>query len=124
MAQLNAAVVNFFTQWPDDATLTLIQNRRQYQHDFSRTRIHDQKRLWRRIARNINNAHPNFAPRRRQCKSKWNALKSGYENLKRLQPGGNPEGFPTHRTSFHDEHFHKELSDEFWLVECNYLLFN
>ena len=79
MAQLNAAVVNFFIQWPDDAMLTLIQNRRQYQHEFSRTRIHDQRRLWRRIARNINNAHPNFAPRRRQCKNKWNALKSGYE---------------------------------------------
>jgi Myb/SANT-like DNA-binding domain len=123
MAQLNAALANFFTQWPDDAVLSLIENRRRYQHEFTTTRIHDQKRLWNRIARNINNDHPQFAPTRKQCRTKWNALKSGYENLKRLMDG-NPQGFPTHTPTLHDERFHEELSDEFWLVECNYLLFN
>lgn len=126
MAQLNAGgigIVNFYIQWPDDATLTLIQERRLYQQVFNLTPIHQQKRLWTIISQNINNDHPAFAPTKKQCRNKWNSLKSGYENLKRLLDG-NPEGFPTHRPTHHDEHFHEELSDEFWLVECNYLLFN
>lgn len=126
MAQLNAAgigIVNFYIQWPDDATLSLIQYRQFHQHIFSITPIHDQKPLWNQISQSINNDHPNFAPTKRQCKNKWNALKSGYENLKRLIDG-NPEGFPTHTPTLHDERFHEELSDEFWLAECNYLLFN
>lgn len=126
MAQLNAAgigLVNFYIQWPNDATLSLIQYRRIYQNVFSTTRIHEQKRLWNQISQEINNDHPNFAPTKEQCRNKWNALKSGYENLKRLLDG-NPEGFPTHTPTIHDEHFHQELSDEFWLAERNYLLFN
>lgn len=31
---------------------------------------------------------------------------------------------PTHTPTLHDERFHEFLSDEFWLVERNYLLFN
>lgn len=130
MAQLNAAggigIVNFYIQWPNDATLSLIQYRRLFQPVFSTTRIQNQKPLWNQIATNINNDHPNFAPSKRQCKNKWNSLKSGYENLKRLLDG-NPEGFPTHTPTRHDERFHEELSDEFWLSESNYLryfLFN
>jgi hypothetical protein len=125
MAQLNAAgigVVNFYIQWPNDATLSLIQNHQLYQPIFSMTPIHDQKQIWNQVAQNINNNHPNFAPTKRQCKNKWNSLKSGYENLKRLLDD-NPEGFPTHTPTLHDEHFYKELSDEFWLTERNYLLF-
>ncbi|GBB94180.1 hypothetical protein RclHR1_23000001, partial [Rhizophagus clarus] len=79
MAQLNTGAL----QWPNDATLSLIQYRRL---------------------------------------NKWNALKSGYENLKRLL-SGNLEGFPTHTPTLHDERFHDELSDEFWLAESNNLLF-
>jgi hypothetical protein len=124
MAQLNAAgigVVNFFVQWPDNAVLTLIQYRRQHQPDFCTTPIHEQKHIWDQISQDINNDHPNFAPDKSQCRNKWNALKSGYENLKRLM-GGNPEGFPTRTPTLHDERFHEELSDEFWLRECNYLI--
>src|ERR1043165_4712127 len=113
MAQLNAGgrirIVNFYIQWPNDAVLSLIQYRRLYQPVFSTTPIHDQKALWNWIAQNINNDHPNFTPTKRQCKNKWNALKSGYENLKRLLDG-NPERFPTHTPTLHDEHFHEELS--------------
>jgi hypothetical protein len=124
MAQLNPVgigIVNFYIQWPDDATLSLIQYRRLFQNLFNTTPIHDQKTIWNRISQNINNDHPNFAPTKRQCKNKWNALKTGYENLKRLL-NENLEGFPTHTPTLHDERFHEELSDEFWLVECNYLL--
>jgi len=123
---LNAAgieLVNFYIQWPKDATLSLIQYRRLYQTNFSTTPIHEQKRLWSRISQGINDDHPDFAPSKRQCRNKWNSLKSGYENLKRLLDG-NPEGFPTHIPTIHDEYFHEELSDEFWLTECNCLLFN
>ena len=127
MAQLNAGrgivVANFYVQWPNDATLSLIQYRRLYQNMFSTTPIQQQKRLWRQIAREINNDHPNFAPNRNQCRNKWNSLKSGYENLKRLLDG-NPERFPTHTPTLHDERFYDELSDEFWLLECSYLFFN
>ena len=120
---LNARLVNFFIQWPDDATETLIERRQAYQYEFSTTSIQDQKRLWRAISREIRNRHIAFAPSRRQCRNKWNALKSGYENLKRLL-NGNPDSLPTRTPTLHDEIFHKALSNEFWLVERNYLLFN
>jgi hypothetical protein len=125
MAQLNAAigVVNFYVQWPQDATLTLIEERRLHQQLFCSTPINEQKQLWAQISQNINTDHPNFAPTKKQCRNKWNSLKSGYENMKRLLDG-NPQRFPTHRPTQHDEHFHENLSDEFWLVECNYLLFD
>lgn len=117
---LNAQLPNFFIQWPDDATRTLIERRRAAQAEFCWTPLHSQKRLWRAIAGAINNAHPAFAPSRKQCRTKWNALKSGYENLERLL-NGNPEGFRTHTPTMHDQRFHEVLSDEFWLVERNYL---
>lgn len=126
MAQLNPlgiGVVNFFVTWPDDATLSLIRYRRHHQINFSTTSVHDQKRFWRQIAQDINFDHPNFAPTKKQCRNKWNSLKSGYENLKRLL-AGNPEGFPTRAPTLHDERFHEELSDEFWMAERNYLLLN
>ncbi|CAB4388578.1 unnamed protein product [Rhizophagus irregularis] len=107
---------------PDDAALTLIQCRRAYQPLFTTTRLHNQKQLWRGIARDIRNNHI-FRPTRKQCREKWNALKSGYENLERLI-NRNPEGYPTRTPTLHDERFHQELSDEFWRVERKYLLFN
>jgi hypothetical protein len=120
---LNAHLPNFYVQWPRDAVRTLIERRRANQQLFCTTTIRGQKRIWRAIAVDINNAHPNFAPTRTQCRTKWNALKTGYENLKRLL-SGNPQRFPTHTPSLHDEEFHEGLTDEFWLVECKYLLFN
>lgn len=122
MALLNAALPNII-QWPNDAVLTLIQRRRAYQPDFNTTSLHRQKYIWRRIKQEIITAHPNFAPRRKQCRNKWNALRSGYENLKRLI-NGNPDEFPVHTPTLHDERFYNELSDEFWLTERKYLLFN
>ena len=113
----------FYYQWSDDAVDTLIRCQWVNQELFTTTPINSQKRIWRRIAQEIINAHGNFAVNRTQCRNKWNALKSGYENLKRLL-NGNPDGFPTHTPTLHDEKFHEALSDEFWLVECNYLLFN
>jgi hypothetical protein len=120
MAALQGNLPNFFIQWPDDAVLTLIRRRRAYQFLFSTTALRNQKRIWRRIAREINNTHATFAPTKGQCKNKWNALKSGYENLERLI-NGNPDEFPTRTPTLHDERFHQELSDQFWLTERKYL---
>ncbi|GET53305.1 hypothetical protein GLOIN_2v1766080 [Rhizophagus irregularis DAOM 181602=DAOM 197198] len=66
------------------------------EQEFCRTSIYKQKQIWNQ---------------------------SGYENLKRLL-NENPEGFSTHTPTLHDEYFHEELSDEFWLTKHNYLLFN
>ncbi|GBC16066.2 hypothetical protein GLOIN_2v1789989 [Rhizophagus irregularis DAOM 181602=DAOM 197198] len=116
MAALNLnANLPVYIQWPNDAALTLIQRRRAYQPLFTTTRLYDQNQLWRRIARDIRNNHI-FRPTRKQCREKWNALKSGYENLERLI-NRNPEGYPTRTLTLHDERFHQELSDEFWRVE-------
>jgi len=53
MAQLNTGAL----QWPNDATLSLIQYRRLYQRFFCTTAIHDQKVIWTQISQNINNDH-------------------------------------------------------------------
>ncbi|GET58931.1 hypothetical protein GLOIN_2v1789989 [Rhizophagus irregularis DAOM 181602=DAOM 197198] len=116
MAALNLnANLPVYIQWPDDAALTLIQRRQAYQPLFTTTRLHDQNQLWREIARDIRNNHI-FRLTRKQCREKWNVLKSGYENLERLI-NRNPEGYPTRTPTLHDERFHQELSDEFWRVE-------
>lgn len=108
--------------WRNDATLTLIRRRRVYQGRFASLATRNQRAIWTIIRNDITAAHPNFRPTRKQCRTKWNALKSGYENLERLL-SGNPNGYRTRTPTMHDERFHEELSDEFWLAERNYLLF-
>ena len=72
---LFAALPVFFIAWPDDATLTLIQLRRQYQGHFSISRIRDQGALWAQISQGVTAQHPGFRPTPQQCRSKWNNLK-------------------------------------------------
>ncbi len=115
---LQGNLPNFFMAWPSNAILTLIRYRRHNQDRFANSPLNQQGRIWARIAQNINNAHPNFVPTQAQCRNKWNSLKSGYQNLRRLLEG-NREDYPVHTPSQHDYEFHDELSDEFWLVECN-----
>lgn len=119
MANLNAALSQTFYAWPDNAVQALIRQRRAYQGLFATSALRDQGTYWARISSYIAR-NSNFAPTDRQCRTKWNALKKGYENLERLLDG-NPEGYPTHTPTMHDERFHDELSDEFWLTERNYL---
>ena len=119
---LVARLPNIQNAWPDDATLTLIRLRRQYQHQFSTSRVHDQHVYWEEICQHVTNQHPNFAPTMTQCRTKWKSLKSGYENLSRLMDG-NAQRYPTHTPSMHDEQFHEELLDEFWTIERKYFYF-
>jgi hypothetical protein len=108
--------------WSDNSARTLIRRRRHYHNTFNITPQQRQRRLWRQISLEIFNENPtNARPSTDQCRNKWNALKSGYENLRRLI-NGNPYGYPTHTPTLHDELLFYELSDEFWLIERNYLL--
>lgn len=105
----------FFRMWPDDAVQTLIRRRRLYHPIFATTRQNEQTAYWTRISQDVMAAHPGLSVTADQCRNKWNSLRSGYENLVRLD-NGNPEGFPTRTPSMHDERFFDELSDEFWLT--------
>ena len=148
---LHANLATFYIQWPEDAVISLITHRRRYQPLFVMSRISEQTPLWTLIAQKIGRDHPNFAPTPTQClifsysinrlsifitnhiliyifihflgRNKWNALRSGFMNMERLLID-NPDGFSTRTPTMHDEQFHELLTDQFWLSECNYLLFN
>jgi hypothetical protein len=106
-------------EWPDDIALTLIlQRRRDHQLFEDNTRHTD---LWIRIANHIRNHH-NYEVSARQCQVKWYALKSGYENLKRLlSRDPDADGYALRSPNWHDRKFYDELSDEFWLRSGNYI---
>jgi hypothetical protein len=122
MTTLNPNLPYIYYQWPDNAALSLIRRRRLYQSLFATTPLHDQGLIWSAISREVVQLHPYFVVTDRQCRNKWNSLKSGYENLERLI-NGNPNEYNTRTPTLHDERFHDELSDQFWLTERNYLLF-
>jgi hypothetical protein len=107
-------------RWSRNATRILIEERRSRQLSFTTTPIQGQYRIWRVISAEVLR-RSGFNATKNQCRNKWNALKSGYENLQRLIEQ-NPQQFPTRTPTLDDEHFHAELSDEFWLVECNYFI--
>jgi hypothetical protein len=111
---------NNLRQWPLDATEGLIRRRRLYHDQFRTTAIQRQRELWIRISNYIYNEY-HFDVTAAQCRTKWNSLISGYENLNRLLRD-NPRRLPTHTPSIYDQRFHNELSDEFWLIASNYLI--
>jgi DNA-binding LacI/PurR family transcriptional regulator len=107
-------------RWTRNATQVLIEERRSRQLLFTTTPIQRQYRIWRAISAEVLR-RSGLRVSKNQCRNKWNALKTGYENLERLIEQ-NPQQFPTHTPTLDDEYFHGELSDEFWLVECNYFI--
>ena len=116
---LNLAVVNNVWNWPENATFTLIRNRRRYHGQFEDRTVRDHTQIWQRIANNIYQ-RDNFLVSQQQCRNKWRALQRGYENLRRLF-NGNPNRYPTHSPNTYDTRFYTELSDEFWERTSNYL---
>ena len=60
MAELRGNPINFLRQWPNDATLTLIHLRREYQQLFTTTGREEQRGLWREIANEVNHQHQNY----------------------------------------------------------------
>jgi hypothetical protein len=59
------------------------------------------------------------------CRTKWNALKRGYENLKRIIED-NDDDIPITSPNSFDRACFGEMNDEFWLQTGSYLssLFN
>jgi hypothetical protein len=115
---LNVGAVNYVRNWTLDGAQTLIRLRRHYNDRFQ-TQEHGP--LWNRIAQRIG-VLENLLVTGNQCKSKWSALKLGYENMKRILEG-NPDGFPVHSPNNYDRRLYGDLSDEFWVDNRNYLLF-
>jgi hypothetical protein len=109
---------NNLRSWPIDATEALIRRRRHYHERFINTRIQQQGTLWTNISNHLYNNY-NLNVSAAQCRTKWNALVAGYENLKRLM-SDNPPGYRTFTPSFYDRQFYNELSDEFWYRTGNY----
>jgi hypothetical protein len=114
---LNPVVFNVHRNWPGNATLTLIRYRRHYHARFEDRSVRDHTTIWERIANRIQQTD-NFTVSGQQCRNKWQALKRGFENLRRMFDG-NPDGFPVSSPNSYDTRFYNELSDEFWLETSN-----
>ena len=108
-------------EWTNDATLELIRLRRDYHDDFEFVSNNRHERIWQNISNDLLN-NGGFVASPGQCKRKWYSLKYGYENLKRLEAGENPYDQPITNPTLHDQLYHAELGDEFWLRTGNYLL--
>lgn len=108
------------TQWPDDISLILIEQRRRHQQLFAENTQHDS--LWTRIANHIRGRY-RFEVTARQCQVKWYALKRGYENLKRIMSDDPDADGVVIRSPIHqDRLFYTNLSDEFWVVGGDYFI--
>ncbi|GET56209.1 hypothetical protein GLOIN_2v1815051 [Rhizophagus irregularis DAOM 181602=DAOM 197198] len=60
-----------------------------------------------------------FAATPRQCYTKWNALKRGYENLSRII-NNNDDDIPIISPNSFDKAYFADMNDEFWLQTGNY----
>ena len=105
--------------WPINATLTLIRQRRIEQPSFEWTVNHEHNRIWTRISLQIL-IIDGFYTSARHCQIKWQALKSGYENLAYIL-NSNPDNYMIRSPNRYDRLFH-EMSDEFWISTSDYLI--
>jgi hypothetical protein len=60
MAALQGNPINFLRQWPNDAALTLIRARREFQPLFATSSREQQRGYWAQISQLVNLAHPNY----------------------------------------------------------------
>lgn len=104
-------------QWTTNAALQLIRERRAFHGQFQVSRNHDD--LWRIIANNVF-AATGLLVSQHQCRTKWNALKRGYENLIRVITD-NPQNHPVTSPTDFDLDCFNEMSDRFWMQISNYL---
>lgn len=101
--------------WSLNAALQLIRERRNLNNTFRTSRNHTA--AWNQVANNIF-AAVGFVCTSDQCRSKWNALKRGYENMQRIL-ADNPEGFPLASPNDFDHAFFMEMADQFWAPSSN-----
>ena len=101
-------------QWSIIAALQLIRERRNLHEQFDRLANRDHNRAWTVIANRVF-AATGFAATPQQCRTKWHALKRGYENLIRIMEG-NEDNFPIESPNSFDRACFGEMNDEFWMV--------
>ena len=101
--------------WSLNATLRLIRERRDLHSTFRTSRNHTA--AWNQVATNVF-AATGFVCTADQCRSKWNALKRGYENMLRIF-ANNPEGYPLASPNNFDHACFAEMTDEFWAPSSN-----
>lgn len=106
-------------QWTLNAALQLIRERRNLHHQFDHLANRNHNNTWTLVSNRLF-AAIGFAATANQCRIKWNSLKRGYENARRILTG-NEEGFPIDSPNSFDEACFSEMDDEFWLQTCNYL---
>ena len=106
-------------QWSINASIQLIREKRNLHHQFDRLANNRHNRIWTLIANRLF-AATGFVATPNQCRTKWRALKRGYENLSRIL-NGNEDDFPIESPNSFDRACFNEMSDEFWLVTGNYL---
>ncbi len=106
-------------QWTINAAIQLIEERRDLQWQFDRLANRNHNNAWTLVANRLF-AATGFAATANQCRMKWNALKRGYENVKRIL-AGNEDDFPIASPNSFDLACFQEMSDEFWLHAGNYL---
>src|SRR5438270_463775 len=97
--------------WSLTAALQLIRERRALNNTFITNRNHTA--AWNQVATNVF-AATGFVCTSDQCRNKWNALKRGYENMKRIL-GNNPNSFPLQSPNNFDHACFMEISDQFWV---------
>ncbi|CAB4405974.1 unnamed protein product [Rhizophagus irregularis] len=100
-------------QWTINAARQLIAERRNLHQQFERIANRHHVNAWTIIANRVFVA-TGFAATPRQCQTKWNALKRGYENLSRII-NNNDDDIPIISPNSFDRACFADMNDEFWL---------
>ncbi|CAB4444996.1 unnamed protein product [Rhizophagus irregularis] len=104
-------------QWTINAARQLIAERRNLHQQFERIANRHHVNAWTIIANRVFVA-TGFAATPRQCQTKWNALKRGYENLSRII-NNNDDDIPIISPNSFDRACFADMNDEFWLqTDC------
>jgi hypothetical protein len=105
-------------QWTINAAKQLIAERRNLHQQFERIANRHHANAWTLVANRVF-AATGFVATPKQCHTKWNALKRGYENLIRIT-NDNEEEFPLTSPNSFDRACFGDMNDEFWLQTGNY----
>ena len=98
-------------QWSIIAALQLIRERRNLHGQFDRLANRHHNGAWTVIANRVF-AATGFTATPQQCRTKWYALKRGYENLIRIMKG-NEDDFPIENPNNFNRVYFDKMNDEF-----------
>jgi len=101
-------------QWTINSSIQLIRERRNANSQFVQLRNSGHHAVWNSIANNIFNT-TGLVITPNQCRTKWNSLKRGYENLIKIM-SNNRRGYPLSSPNSFDEACFGEMNDEFCVV--------